>query len=303
MLNAKPKTAEMAVGRWPGILKALGVDDRFLGKRHGECPFCGGKDRFRFDDKAGSGSFFCSQCGAGDGMEFLKRHFGWSFKDAAANVDAIIGTVAAGQAIIERSEADKVASIKKTLRECLRVVPGDPVWLYLNRRVGLDVVPSDIRFHPGLWHRDGGNHPAMVSALRDKDGTGVTLHRTYLTAQGEKANVSPCKMLMPGKILTGAAVRLSRVQESIGIAEGIETALAASRRFGVPVWAATTATLLEQWMPPEGVREVLICVDNDLSFTGHAASYALAKRLVRDGIYVRVEIPKNIGVDWCDEGF
>ena len=60
---------EAAHGRWPSILSALGLDERALSGRHGPCPMCGGKDRFRFDDKEGRGTYFCSGCGAGDGVQ------------------------------------------------------------------------------------------------------------------------------------------------------------------------------------------------------------------------------------------
>jgi putative DNA primase/helicase len=140
----------------------------------------------------------------------------------------------------------------------------------------------------------------MVSILRGHDGTGVTLHRTYLTADGHKANVTPAKKFMAGLRLNGGAVRLSRVADWIGVAEGIETALAASMRFGVPVWAATNAVLLEQFRPPEGVKTVWIMGDSDSSYTGQAAAYNLARRLVRDGYGVELHFPANLDTDWCD---
>lgn len=300
MQMPKPKTVEVAAGKWPGILVALGVDEKFLSRKHGACPFCGGTDRFRFDDKEGTGSFFCSQCGPGAGMEFLIRLFGWSFKDAAANVDRVVGNVNQSRRMDERTEADKVAAIKRVLRECRPVEHGDPVWTYLNARTGVETIPGDIKYHPGLFHSAGGQHPAMVSVMRDSIGHGVTLHRTYLTLGGAKANVDPAKKFMAGKRLNGAAVRLSRVSEQIGIAEGIENALKASQRFGVPTWAATNAVLLEQFMPPEGVRSVRIFGDNDSSYTGQAAGFNLAKRLVRDGYAVELDFPPDVDVDWCD---
>jgi len=300
MSALKPKTSELANGKWPGILVALGVDERFTSKKHGACPFCGGTDRFRFDDKNGNGSFFCSQCGAGSGFEFLIRMYGWSFKEAAANVDRVLGTVKESKRMDERTEADKVASIKKVLRECQHVKQGDPVWTYLNKRCGIVEIPSDIRYHPSLYHSQGGAHPAMVSIMRDVDGLGITLHRTYLTSAGEKASVNPVKKFMAGKRLNGGAVRLSRVQECVGIAEGIENALAASVRFSLPIWAATNAVLLEQFMPPEGVKEVHIFGDTDSSWTGQAAAFVLAKRLERDGFKVKVTMPEKFDEDWCD---
>lgn len=298
---SKARTIDAAAGKWPGILVALGVDDRFLGKKHGACPFCGGgSDRYRFDDKNGSGSFICSQCGAGNGMEFVVRFLGVPFREAAAAVDRVVGNVEVSRRTEERTEAQKVQAIKRVLRECRTVVHGDPVWKYLNGRTGIELIPSDIKFHPALFHKDGGQHPAMIAVMRGPDGTGVTLHRTYLTEQGEKASVDPVKMLMPGKALRGACVRLSRVDEHIGIGEGIETSLAAAIRFGIPTWAATNATLLEQWMPPEGVKRVRICGDNDASYVGQAAAYNLAKRLVRDGFAVEISIPDGVDTDFCD---
>ena len=44
-----PTTKERAVGRWKSILPAFGVTPQQLTGKHGPCPLCGGKDRFRFD--------------------------------------------------------------------------------------------------------------------------------------------------------------------------------------------------------------------------------------------------------------
>ena len=46
-----------ARGRWPEILAALaGLSGEQLSNRHQPCPLCAGTDRYRFDDKDGSGS-------------------------------------------------------------------------------------------------------------------------------------------------------------------------------------------------------------------------------------------------------
>ena len=64
-----------ANGRWKEILSALGVEPATLKNQHGPGPGCGGKDRFRFDNRDGDGTFICSQGGlgekAGDGFELL----------------------------------------------------------------------------------------------------------------------------------------------------------------------------------------------------------------------------------------
>lgn len=301
MQALKSRTANQAVGRWPGILTALGINASHLRNKHGPCPACGGKDRFRFDDKDGRGTWFCSRCGSGDGFTLLHRVFGWDYKHAAKEVDRFVGTVPAGAIVQTRTEGQKLQALREVWTGSRPVCKGDPVWSYLNARTGIDIVPADIRFHPALRHSDGGRHPAMVALMRYPNGEAVSLHRTYLTNDGRKAPVSEVRKFMQGKPLQTAAVKLFPVEAYVGIAEGIETALAASMRFGAPVWAATNAQLLEAWMPPIGIERVLIAADNDASYTGQAAAFALARRLVRDGYAVQIKIPPVEGKDWADE--
>ncbi|WP_192805022.1 DUF7146 domain-containing protein [Noviherbaspirillum aerium] len=303
MQQLKPRTADEAVGRWPGILQALGVDPRYLGKKHGPCPICGGRDRYRFDDKEGRGTWFCSHCGSGDGFKLLQSLHGWNFSQAAKEVDRVARIVPAGAVTQERTEENKLQALRETWGDSRPVTRGDPVWKYLTDRVGIDRVPPDIRFHPALKHSDGGRHPAMLARMCYPDGTGASLHRTYLTKDGRKASVSQVKKFMAApKPLNSAAVRLGAGEIFLGIAEGIETALAAALRFSVPVWAATNAVLLEAWTPPIGVERVLIAGDNDASFTGQAAAFSLARRLVHDGYAVEIQIPETEGKDWADAG-
>lgn len=66
------ETTTAAAGSWPMVLSRLGIDVPRSPRQHAPCPACGGKDRFRFDDK-GRGSFFCNQCGAGDGLDLIQK--------------------------------------------------------------------------------------------------------------------------------------------------------------------------------------------------------------------------------------
>ena len=130
-----------------------------------------------------------------------------------------------------------------------------------------------------------------------------TMHRTYLRADGlAKAEMQSPRKLMPGEVPEGASVMLSKWTESgtLGIAEGIETALSASALFGIPVWAAINSTMLEKWVPPAGCEEVAIFGDNDAKFGGQAAAYRLAHRLSVKGMAVTVSIPDQQGMDWND---
>ena len=92
------------------------------------------------------------------------------------------------------------------------------------------------------------------------------------------------------------------VAQSLGmgtVAEGIETALAASELFEVPVWSCVSAQGIESFEPPAGVREVIVFADNDANFAGQAAAYRAAHRLKLKGFEVEVVVPEIIG-DWLD---
>ena len=89
--------------------------------------------------------------------------------------------------------------------------------------------------------------------------------------------------------------------ERLGVAEGIETAIRAAKRFQVPVWAALNAGMLEKWLPPAGIGEVLIFGDNDHGYGGQASAYALGHTLVtRKRMKAQVLIPTTPGMDWGD---
>lgn len=299
--------AEIATGRWHYILPTLGVDERFMKNKHGPCPACGGKDRFRYDDKDGRGSWICNQCGPGDGYKLLELVNHWSFKQAFAEVRRIVGD--APQPVVlspsEEDESRKMRAMRRVWSESEAVEKGDPVWLYLNRRLGLELIPACLRHHPALAYVDDEgeitHHPAMVAAVTYPDGKGATLHRTYLTSDGRKASVSAAKKLMPGKPLQTASIKLGGYSGVLGIAEGIETALAASMRFGLPVWSCISSGLMEAWKQPDDVQKVIVFGDNDPKFAGQAAAYRIAHKLACAGVEVEVRIPETIGEDWADE--
>lgn len=86
---------DAACGRWVDILVQLGVDSDYLRNVHGPCPGCGGKDRFRFDDRDGDGTFICSQGGgdnlSGDGFTLLQHAKNWEWKRAIGEVAELLG--------------------------------------------------------------------------------------------------------------------------------------------------------------------------------------------------------------------
>lgn len=297
---------ELARGKWAGLLGKW-LDERAIAGKHGPCPMCkGGTDRFRFDDKDGAGTWICSHCGAGDGLHLLQALMGCEFPEAAQYVEQHAGKVIAREVKAQRSEED--------IREALRAVwtagkplePGDPVMLYLAARSGITAPPAGVRYHPALPHVDDDGvrttHPAMLAQVLGDDRKPVTIHRTWLTADGKKAAIDkPKKMMTPTRKMGNVAVRLAPVADGwLGVAEGIETALAAARRHSVPVWACCTAGLLITFRPPPDVKLLAIYGDNDRSFTGQSAAYELARAVTNIGVECRVIIPEEQGADWAD---
>jgi len=292
-------------GRWPSILSNLGVPAAYLTGKHGPCPMCQGKDRYRFDNKEGSGSYICSHCGAGDGVKLLMTLKGWDFKEAARSIEEVLGIASETPIKSARSEDEKRQAMNKVWKSSAPISDADPVGIYLRRRTGIRNFPVCLRSHPRLRYHDEAKpsfHPAMVAMLHDAHGKPAILHRTYLTRDGRKADVENPRRIMNGSIPKGCAVRLFQFNaaSSLGIAEGIETAISAAKLFKVPCWAAINAAMLTNWIPPEGVQEIIVFGDCDATFTGQRAAYNLAFRLREKGLTVRVEIPRIIGQDWND---
>lgn len=278
------------------------------GKLH-RFPTCGRRSDLAgwcklFDDER-AGVFGDYRQGISETWSAVERHRLTVAEHAA--IDArIVAARAERQAQQQEQWAVNAKRIAKTWDESRPLVPGDPATLYLKRRglAGFWPLPGCLRLHRGLayWHEGQqlGTFPVMVASLAAPDGRMVALHRTYLTADGRKANVPQVKKLSgTAGPLTGACVPLhAPVHGGLGIAEGIETALAASAGSGVPIVAAYSAGNLSTWRWPEGLQRLVIFGDADKA--GRDAAAELHARAVRAGLRCEVLTPSTEGEDWCD---
>lgn len=222
--------------------------------------------------------------------------------------------------IPEEPNERKAEAIRRVWRQSKAVETSDPVHLYLTatRRLPLSAMPADLRYHPSLSLRTGelgkidlGKHPAMVAAIRNLAGDLVQVHRTYLTNEGRKLSTAhpdliadwDSRKLMPSPYTgcwKGGAIRLGNPTDTVVLAEGIETAIAAAHLSGFPAWACVTAGGLEVVELPESVRSVYIAVDNDP--TGKNKSSVLAARLLKTGrkVFIVQAPAARKGADWAD---
>lgn len=182
---------------------------------------------------------------------------------------------------------------------------------YLVRR-GLGKLskrPQALRMASLPYFEDGceiGTFPVMLGAITSPDGVLVGLHRTYISGEGQKAPVpQPKKLSRTSGVLAGASIKLYDpvVLDGIltlGVAEGIETALACYLASGVPTWSCVSAGVLRGFQWPVGVQSLVIFADNDASGVGQSAARDLAGRAAAAGLECRVLVPEIVGNDWLD---
>jgi putative DNA primase/helicase len=142
---------------------------------------------------------------------------------------------------------------------------GTIVETYISGR-GIDIpIPPSIRF--AIIALACVTAPAMIAAVQSPDGQVIATQRTLLTWRGTKAHLpNPrhnCGLLGAG------AVRLAKATNVLGLAEGVETALAAMQLTGIPCWASLGATRMHNVKIPAFVREVHTFADDDRA--GHDA--------------------------------
>lgn len=107
---------------------------------------------------------------------------------------------------------------------------------YLRCREIALSIPQSLRFLPHLDYMPRVDFPAMIAAVQRPDRKIIAVQITFLDPRGDrKAQVAaPRKMI--GALGRGA-VRLGPAGETLGIAEGTESALSAMQLFATPVWA------------------------------------------------------------------
>jgi len=236
-------------------------------------------------------------------MQFVQRWSNVGFKGATKIVDQILpsSTVAAIP-----KEPDRRPFLNRAWSAAKPVSESDPVGLYLRKR-GLKLFECDeIRTSMGIGYFEHGKkiatYPAMLARVRDASGAPKTLHVTYLDGKGNKADVSLPKKLMSA-VGSGAHVRLCPIEEvhdELNVTEGIETAMAVRDYTAQPTWSLISAGGFKSFSCPESVDALEIWSDNDATFTGQAAAYLLANRIVASVSDVRVRVPLVIDTDWAD---
>jgi Toprim domain len=160
--------------------------------------------------------------------------------------------------------------------------------------------PKDVlRFHPSINHErewQSGRWPALIGLVVDAFGNPTALWQVYLDRK--EAKKAPLDLPKLGRGPTnGGAIRIGGEAGRIGVAEGMETAIASwdLEMFRKPVWSLMSTSGMKGFEVPLFVDHVSIYKDGDkgqvnkhngaiMAPPGDAAATALHDRLQATGI-------------------
>lgn len=282
---------EAAKGRWSEILPTFGITNEVGTNKHSECPICG-KKKFRIDNKEGSGSYICV-CSSGYGYKLIERATGLDSSSILKGIKDIIGY----DEPEEFSKPKINLNLDTALKDWKRSVTlaGTPAEKYLNNR-GIWIMPKGgVKWIDSIKDSEYGELSAMYAIASNEKGEPVYRHVTYLRGR-EKADVEKSKKMLTLQKKDGSvAIKLFPHQTTLGIAEGIETALSVNQQFKCPCWATLNASLMKKFRAPKGVDHLIIWADRDRGGTGLAAAFECG----RANIYASNDIAK-VTIKWTE---
>ena len=287
-------TVSAATGRWPQLLPALGINVAPHG-HHSACPVCGGKDRFRFDNQAGRGTWICNHCGAGDGLNLVAKTLDITPKEAAVKVAEILGeaqplAVHHDEAAAQQQKDDARQKAAVQAKMLVNAARKASVNAYLEKKGWAD---KEVLTLHGSGLRVGGVDFAagdLIIPLYDLSGNLVN---------AQLINVSGEKRMLAGGQVTGAAHHFEgKDSPVIWMAEGYATGLTIHALTGETVYVALSANNFPHLA--ECLREkypdalLLMAADNDQNGTGQKKAKEAANL-----VSGKVALPLIAG-DWND---
>ncbi|WP_088869554.1 DUF927 domain-containing protein [Aeromonas veronii] len=265
-----------AAGHWPDVLAGLGIETPCRGK-HGPCPACGGKDRFRLDDKGGRGTFICGQCGAGDGLDLVCRVTSKNPKEAAELVAPLVGLSAGGLDPVERERIHQQqqarAEQERKQEEQQRQKAA--------RRAAAIISDCEQGNTPYVERKGFGSHLNAVNRTLIREGgenyPAGSLVIPLTNEAGELVNVQlighdGSKRYLAGGQKAGAFHRIDG-GELVAVVEGYATGLSVHLAIGATVYCAMDAgnllavTQIARRQHPKA--RLLLCGDNDEGTKGN----------------------------------
>jgi len=216
----------------------------------------------------------------------LKLSTGKDFKTLAKEIDQAFGNAFSTEhqtPKVNNNLNQAVARFKS-----LSVIRGTDAERYLNSR-GITQLPTGgVKYSAGEYNSEtGGKLPCIYAIASNEYSEAIQRHVTYLDG-ATKAKVEVQKKALSLQEYSGSiSVKLFQPKSTLGIAEGIETALSAHQLYKVPVWSTLNSSLMKRFKAPSGVDTLYIFADNDTNGTGLAAAFACANKNILSNNDVR----------------
>jgi|GEM_PF-72035 len=297
--------AAAACGHWPDLLAAVGIDIPRRGK-HGPCPFCGGSDRFRLDDKGGRGTWICNQCGNGDGLDLVCRVLSTTPKAAAELLAPLVGLSAGGLVPAERERIQRQQQAK-TEQERQRA---EQQRQKAARRAADIMADTGQGESPYLERKGFGSHLSAVNRTLIREGgenfPAGSLVIPLTNEAGELLNVQLIRADGTKRYLHGGqkAGAFHRIEggELVAICEGYATGLSVHLAIGATVYCAmdcgNLAAVAQIARRQHPKARILLCGDNDEGTQGNPGKLKAEQAAVAIGGLVA--LPPEFSGDWND---
>lgn len=268
-------TVKAATGRWPQLLPALGISIP-AGGRHGACPVCGGKDRFRFDNQGGRGTWLCNQCGAGDGLNLVEKALAVSAREAAAKVAEVAGILPEPAPAAVQDTAEDKARAQAAAATRARALAAAAASRTGNAYLASKGLQDEQALTLAEGLHCGGIRFAAGDVLVPLTGTdGESVNVQLISAAGDKRT-------LPGGQVRGTHHLCGTPDGStLWLTEGYATGLTVHRLTGQAVYVALSANnlpaLAKQLRQSFPDALMLIAADRDDNGTGQLKAEDAAK--------------------------
>lgn len=293
-----------AAGHWPDVLAGLGIETPSRGQ-HGPCPACGGKDRFRLDDKGGRGTFICGQCGAGDGLDLVCRVTSKNPKEAAELVAPLVGLSAGG---LDPAERDRIHQQQQAKAEREHKQAEQQRRKAASRAAAI-LHDCEQGKAPYLERKGFGAHLGVVNRTLIREGgenfPAGSLVIPLTNEAGEPVNVQlighdGSKRYLAGGQKAGA-FHLIEGGELVAVVEGYATGLSVHLASGAMVYCAMDAgnllaiAQIARRQHPDA--RILLCGDNDEGTKGNPGKTKAEQAAATVGGLVALP---SVAGDWND---
>lgn len=280
-------------GAWRQTLEGYGCQLP-SGRNHGPCPVCGGKDRFRFDDKDGRGTWFCGQCDpqSGGGLLLLSRYLGKP-------------TVEVAKELLGQDMPRTVAPVRKhsatdeQMREEMRKRAKRGAEMLMEQSMMSGHPYMDAKGLTGEWPV---NSQIMMGADNERIEPGALL-LVPVYKNGELVNVQKItadgkKRPIYGGDMSGVCHIIKGPGKTIAVVEGFATGVTVNRMTNATTYVAfntgNLAAIAAQARAEHPDSTLIIFADND----EHGAGLKYAEEAsIQSG--AKIALPPEPG-DWDD---